>query len=169
MLPAAGAAAALAAAGGLWLGLSPRDAPAATAPIPKVIGPAEIAALQVQATEACKCARAADDRDGEEACWADFERVRAVHGDGNEVSPCGALSPQTACFAGAEECVITQYSNYDGVSFCTPEEVREVTAALGRAYEAGESSELDVLKRFHRAYRAGRKAGPPRSVHGCAG
>jgi hypothetical protein len=140
------------------------------APIPKVIGPAEIAALQVQATEACKCARAADDKDGEKACWADFDRVRAAHPGGSEVSPCGALSPQTACFGdGIDDCVITQYSNYDGVSFCTPEEVEEVTAALGRAYEAGERNELAVLKRFHQAYRRGRKAEPPADVHSCAG
>ena len=118
-----------------------------------------------QATEACK--GAGSGRSG------GVRRFWPTGGSGPDMgrklgSPCGR-SLRKRPLLRAEECVITEYSNYDEVSFCTPEEVKEVTAALGRAYKAGETNELAVLKRFHQAYRGGRKADPPRSVHSCAG
>lgn len=167
------AAAILIATGAIWLS----HARLAGIPsVPKVIGPAEIAQLQLQATQSCKCARSATDKAGKKACWADFERVRAAHPtDSDAASPCGALSPQWACFAGTDDCVITHYSIYEEAIFCTPEEVREVDAALTRAYHARGTNvviikdELEIMKRYARAYANGRAPGAIRSEGGCAG
>lgn len=164
------AAAAILIAGAVWLNHPRLDRHAGIPVVPKVIGPAEIAQLQLLATQSCKCARSAADKDSKKACWADFERVKAAHpSNGNVVSPCGALSPQWACFAGADDCVITRYSMYEEANFCTPEEVREVETALSRAYRAGPMNELEIMKRYARAYASGRAPATTRSEGGCAG
>lgn len=173
------AAAILLVGGGLWLGAS-RWAPMTPAPAPirtsakivpkhKVFSPGEIAELQADATESCKCARAATDQQGKTACWAEFERTRSTYPGAQATSPCGSLSPQWACFGDGEDgCVITKYSAFEDVSFCTPEEAREVEGAIAKAYEAGNRNDLAVMRRFERAYREGRK--PLSSFEGgCAG
>jgi hypothetical protein len=178
-LLAALAAMVLIVAGASWLtvSLGNAEAPAVERAQPsakiipkdKIFTPDELAHLQVQATESCKCARSAADDQGKKACWAELERIRTTYPGGTSVSPCGSLSPQWACFgAGEDNCIITKYSTYDEVSFCTQEEAREVEDAIGRAYRAGDKDELAIMKRFERAYRAGQK--PSSRHHGeCTG
>lgn len=98
----------------------------------------EIAALQVLADDACRCARASPE---DKTCRDAFTARTARHGRGAEVaSACAPVSTEMSCFnedrQDAQFCIVTGYSLVGtGRTLCSAEEARIVDATFNATLE----------------------------------
>jgi hypothetical protein len=137
---------------------------------PPWFGRSALPYLQAEASEACKCARAATDPNGKKSCWTEFEN-KTKNRTSEFVSACDPISPRGICFGSkGEACVVVEYSSRSEYSFCTQDEARIVEAGMEKAMNAGEQDEDAVLRRFYEQFRRGRSVqNVGAASDGCAG
>jgi hypothetical protein len=104
--------------------------------------PAQFAALEAQAAQACRCARKAGP-DGKEGCWLGFEKAVSRYHPSEAVSMCGTFSEVWACFG--DECIARDY----GAGACSPEEAKTLLAAYTNAPPGkGDAAIKDAIRRM---------------------
>ncbi len=138
----------------------------------RVSGRRDFARFQSDAETACQCARRSPDR--KTTWWAKFQLEIVPYPHSEDVSMCDPIAPTSTCFEAVEgACVVTEYSQVPGASFCTPSEARAAMAVYreadnkrirGRGKETGEQA----LVRFSHALATGQRV-PSSGLPGCGG
>lgn len=97
----------------------------------------QVAAFQVQAEQACRCARTRSDESGKQDCWAGFERAIAPWPHSDLTSMC-EFSLEGICFSDDfDACVTKSWSGPVGGlgTICTAEELQTAEAVFMESFK----------------------------------
>ena len=118
-----------------------------------VPNPAELKAMEAQATKACRCARKLKDKDpGRDACWSKFKRNVDQFAHSEMAAACLPLSTSVICFGnGVERCITNDF----GGGACTAEEARTLEAVWANSIHDDDPKSFELAeKRMNEAVQS---------------